>query len=142
VSLDLFNLAEQEGIAIEEWDFAAPVKAIYVPGNPPIIGLDKHLTLAELRTYLAEELGHHFTGSTYCMGPYVCYRDKLNVGIAERRAQIWAATYLLPEQALFRAMRHCRSILELAEEFTVLPELVSLRLELLRRRRETLGQAT
>jgi len=132
VLLELFRLAEREGIAVEAWNFRPPVRAIYLPGNPPIIGLDKHLTRAELRTYLAEELGHHSTAAVYSLGrPYFCYRDRLNIGIMEQKAKVWAAKWLISETALLRALKWAQDVWEVAEELEVLPELVQVRLTML-----------
>jgi hypothetical protein len=65
----MLQLAEDEAIAVEFFDFIPPVRGIYFTEEylPPIIGLDNSLPhdTPLLRCILAEELGHHFTTVGY-----------------------------------------------------------------------------
>lgn len=65
----MLQLAEDEAIAVEFFNFISPIRGIYFTEQclPPIIGLDNSLPhdTSLLRCILAEELGHHFTTVGY-----------------------------------------------------------------------------
>lgn len=135
MSLELLRLAEKEGIIVGYWSFKPPVKAIYVPGDPPIIGLDKHLNRAEFRSYLAEEIGHHLTSfGTGIIQPYFCSYQRTLINIMEYRARAWAARRLISEAKLLQALKYSRDIWDLAEELEVTPQLAQMRLNIWQRK--------
>lgn len=130
-------LAYAEGIAVEYWDFTPPLEAVYCeyPTLPPVIGLSRSLfrSRRHFRTVLAEELGHHFTTLGYQIPhEHYHYANRLQVGRAERRAIVWAAKHLIPEDSLSRALsRDIVEPWELADYFDVDEQLARLRLEAL-----------
>lgn len=132
----LLKLAYAEGIKIEYWDFALPVRGFYVyePGMPPVIGLANDLfnNYREFRCVLAEELGHHFTtAGRFLPCIHHHYSDRVNIGRAEYRAMKWAANYLIPEDKLRAAFRRgITQVWELTEHFNVNEEMMRFRLNL------------
>jgi len=135
--MELFQLAEREGIIIEWWDFEPPLEAVYwaAPKLPPVIGLANSLDYAPrayFRCVLAEELGHHFT-TVGCRIPrtYFHYRDRMEVSRAEYRALRWAAQWLIPLDKLVKAFKKgITEKWEIAEYFDVTESMVSFRLSL------------
>lgn len=135
--MELFRLAEREGIIIEWWNFEPPLEAVYwaVPGMPPVIGLANSLDYAPrayFRCVLAEEMGHHFT-TVGCRIPrtYFHYRDRMEVSRAEYRALRWAAQWLIPLGKLAQAFKWgIVEVWELAEYFDVTEDMVRFRLSL------------
>lgn len=137
MSMELFQLAEREGIIIEWWNFVPPLEAVYwaVPGMPPVIGLANSLDYAPrvyIRCVLAEELGHHFTTvGNRIPRTYFHYRDRMEVSRAEHLALRWAALWLMPLDKLVRAFREgIFDAWELAEYFDVTEDMVRFRLNL------------
>lgn len=136
MEMELFQLAEREGIIIEWWDFKPPLEAVYwaLP-DMKVIGLANTLMYAPrayFRCVLAEELGHHFT-SVGCRIPqkHLRYRDRLEVSRTEYRALKWAAQWLLPLDKLMRALKQgIVEVCELAEHFDVTEDMVKFRLSL------------
>lgn len=117
----MIELARSEHIIVEPADFPYPLRGIYIDdGKMKLIGIAKDIdTLAERRSVLAEELGHHFTSvgnATVCH----CYADRISIDKAERKAMVWACHYLVPEHDLDKAVQigHV-SLSDLAEYFTV-----------------------
>lgn len=131
----LLQLAERERIIVEYWDFKEPLEAIYWNQNGQAsIGLSKTVlhNRAHHRTLLAEELGHHFTGSgDRIIRVNSSYKDIIEIGQQEYRALKWAAQFIMPvielEKAFAKGLRHCW---ELADYFTVDESLVRLRMML------------
>ena len=136
VALELFTLAESEGIAIEWWDFNPPLEAVYwaMPELPPVIGLSYVVSSnqAHLREVLAEELGHHFTSVGHALPhTFFHYRDRLLVSKSEYHAIRWAANYLIPQHKLQKAMEcGITTRWELAEHFNVTEQMMNFRLRL------------
>lgn len=137
---DPLEVIEQEGIALEEWDFAPPIRGIYVAAAAlarPVIGLARRLGArpeALRRCVLAEELGHHFTTRGVRVVHFnLAYGARLEVSRAEFRALKWAAARLLPRRELFRALAAGFKEHELAEYFNVTPEMLRFRLRQLAR---------
>jgi len=135
--VDLFSLAEREGIIIEWWNFKPPLEAVYwaLPDMPPVIGLANSLKDAPrpyVRCILAEELGHHFTSAGYRIArTYLRYRDRLEISRTEYRALKWAAQMLIPLDKLVWAFdRGIVEVWELAEYFDVTEDMVIFRLNL------------
>lgn len=129
----LLRFAEKQGLVIDYWEFKYPIRAVYVPGNPPIIGLDKHLTLPELRTYLAEELSHHLISvGSGLIKPYYCYREKLYVSALEYRARRHAIQWLIPDNEFIRELRKGYEIWELAELFDVTEDAIKFKINLIK----------
>lgn len=135
--MELFQLAEREGIIIEWWDFEPPLEAVYwaVPGLPPVIGLANSLDYAPrayFRCVLAEEIGHHFTSVGYRISrTYFHYRDRIEVSRTEHQALRWAARWLMPLDKLLWAFRKgVFEVWDLAEYFDVTEDMVMFRLNL------------
>lgn len=136
-TIELYQIAEREGIAIETWDFSPPLEAIYFrePGIPPTIGLSNQLLANSTyyRCVLAEELGHYFTTSgLHISSKNMNYRERLHVGKVEYKAMKWAAEFLIPLKYLKRAIVwECNfTHYHLAEYFDVTKEMIKFRLEL------------
>lgn len=132
---DLFKLAHKEGIAIEYWDFAPPIEAIYFSSNgKSIIALSRSLFSDRryFRCILAEELGHHFrTAGDLRPRQIFRYRDRLYISKEEYRALKWAAQYLIPLDKLEKAIEEgLHETWELADHFDVTEEMIKFRLEL------------
>lgn len=129
----LLRFAEKQGLVVDYWEFKYPIRAVYLPGDPPVIGLDKHLSLAELRTYLAEEISHHLisTGSGI-IKPYYCYREKLYISALEYRARKYAVNWLISDNEFIRALGKGFEIWELAEMFDVTEDAVKFKINLIR----------
>ncbi|MEA4924925.1 MAG: ImmA/IrrE family metallo-endopeptidase [Syntrophomonadaceae bacterium] len=96
----LHDIVEREGINLIYWDFAEPVRGLYVrqPGIPPFIGISTAILdiPAEYYSVLGEEIGHHFTIpinmiSTTCLN----YQDRLSISALEHKALCWAAQFLI-----------------------------------------------
>ncbi|WP_049755837.1 ImmA/IrrE family metallo-endopeptidase [Desulforamulus reducens] len=133
----LFELAAQERIKIEYWEFAPPLLAVYtcLEGMPPVIGLDVSLSQnpRSLRCILAEELGHHFTTAGYATPrTYFHYANRLLLSKSEDQALRWAANYLIPATALRHAIDKGIQKEELADHFNVTKQLLRFRLKLLK----------
>lgn len=134
--LDMFALADSEGITVDFIDFAPPINGLYYAdtGLPPAIGIASRIenNQALLRCVLAEELGHHFTSVGNHL-PKECYNnsDRLRVSKIEYKAMKWAAQYLIPLDKLYSCFHEgIVTIWELAEYFTVTEDMVRFRLRL------------
>lgn len=132
----MLQLAEDEGIEVELFDFAPPVRGIYYVGEgaPPIIGLDNSLMddSSLLRCVLAEELGHHFT-TCGCFMPrqFFNHSDRLHISKIEFKAMKWAVNYLMPDDELIDVISSgLYEPWELAEHFNVTEEFAKFRLRL------------
>jgi Zn-dependent peptidase ImmA (M78 family) len=134
--LDMFALAESEGITVDFIDFAPPINGLYYAADDlsPAIGLAKRIENDQslLRCVFAEELGHHFTS----VGDYLpkeCYNyaDRLKVSKIEYRAMRWAAQYLMPLDKLYVCFHEgIVTMWELADYFTATEDMVRFRLAL------------
>ena len=131
----MLTLAYEENIFVEELYLDEPFKGLYVHqlGKPPLIGLSTAIVdIAEKRSILAEELGHHFT----TVGPIISrefhtYSTRQSISKAEYKALRWAANYLISDDDLLSAFRDCIDTpIELAEYFKVTPEIIKVRLKL------------
>jgi Zn-dependent peptidase ImmA (M78 family) len=136
-TLELYKIAENEGIIIENWDFTPPLEAIYwfESGIPPIIGVSNHLLTNSTyyRCVLAEELGHYFTTSgTRITNKNMNYRERLHISKVEYKAMKWAAEFLIPIKLLKRAIIwDCNwTHYHLAEYFDVTIDMLKFRLSL------------
>lgn len=136
MTIELFELSDQENIKVEFHNFVHPLKGIYYaePGLPPIIGLDKSLigNTAYLRCVFAEELGHHFTTVGQCLPrEFYNYSNRLHISKMEYKALRWAAQFLMPTDKIKTAfLNDYRNEWELAEYFMVTEEMASFRLQL------------
>lgn len=132
----MLQLAKDERIEIEIFDFVPPVRGIYYAENDmcPIIGLDNSLRHDPplLRCILAEELGHHFTTSgSFIPRQFYNYSDRLHISKIEFKAIKWAANYLIPENDLLDVISSgLYEPWELAEHFNVTEEFATFRLRL------------
>jgi hypothetical protein len=131
----MITLAHRENIIVEEFYLDAPLKGVYISQSdrPPIIGLSTAIDdIAEKRSIFAEELGHHFTSVGDCLPKqFYNYAHRMIVSRIEYKALRWAASYLIPDNALLDALRDgLYRPCELAEHFQVLPEIVDIRLKL------------
>lgn len=133
----LMKLVEANDIQLVHYNFKHPrLEAMYMyePFLPPIIGLSKKLRHGSrhFTTILAHELGHFYTtykgtiSYTYCH-----YKDRIAASRDERRASLWAAKFLIPEDRLQEAVsKGLKEVWELAEFFGVDEELVRLRMRI------------
>ncbi|MBA4543962.1 MULTISPECIES: ImmA/IrrE family metallo-endopeptidase [Thermoactinomyces] len=141
MSLDLFNIANQEGIEIWYKELDPPLEAIYLNSlnRPPLIVFANRIVHNDpyFRCIFAEELGHHFTSC----GIAVCHqrlnnRKAIEIGRIEFRAMRWAAEFLIPFKKLIRAYsKGITTFHELADYFQVTEEMVQFRFKLLNIRR-------
>jgi Zn-dependent peptidase ImmA (M78 family) len=132
----LYQLAEQQGIQVQERELFHPVQAAYFSfrSHSPLILLSSRLRHDPplYRCVFAEELGHHFTSCGDSL-PHKHYRyhDRLNITRVEHRALLWAAQYLIPSKDLFQALqKDIREDWELAEHFVVTKEMIHFRLQM------------
>ena len=82
--LDMFRIAENEGIEIYWWGFHPSILGLYWAPYylPPIIGLNREIehNTPLLRTIMAEELGHHFTSTGLGVYRTFChYRNRMEI---------------------------------------------------------------
>lgn len=134
---EMLSIADSENIKVHFFDFSGPVKGIYIakPNLPIIIGLDNSLkdNLPLQRSVLAEELGHHFTSSGYCLcRNFYDYADRIGICKTENKALRWAAKFLISDNDLISALKEgINTNGYLAEHFTVTLEIIVIRLNLL-----------
>lgn len=131
----MLQLAHVKGIIVEHFYLQPPLMGIYIcqEGRPPLIGLSTAIeTVAEKRSIMAEELGHHFTTTGDCLPcQFYNYTHRMNISRAEYKAIRWAANYLISDDALLDAFRDfVDTPSALAEYFQVVPEIITLRLKL------------
>lgn len=131
----MLKLAYEENIFVEELYLDEPLKGLYVyqDGNPPLIGLNTTISdIAEKRSILAEELGHHFTSvGNIISREFHNYSTRQSISKAEYKALRWAANYLISDDDLLNAFHDCvDTTCELAEYFRVTPEIITVRLKL------------
>lgn len=137
---ELFDLAESEGIMIEDTKvISGELLGLYVnrPEIPPVACVSSIIS-GNRRLYncvLAEELGHHFTTPPGNYIPYevVDHRKKLDISRIERKAERWSALFLVPQRELDKALLDLKlaTVWELADHFNVTDELMRDRLELI-----------
>lgn len=136
----LHRLCAAEGIVVE---YVSLTRSKRILGwyyrawdGQPIIALDVDLQTNPIlgRCVLAEEYGHHKTGSTGCIihaGAYSLTRA--NRARDESRAVRYAAELLIPTRELAEAIQKgCTSTHDLADHFYVMPWMVRRRLHFLR----------
>lgn len=133
----MLNLACRENIIVEEFYLEPPLKGIYIcqDGRPPVIGLSTAInTMAEKRSVMAEELGHHFTTIGDCLPrQFYNYAHRLTISKAEYKALRWAANHLISDNDLFDMLREgLYKPCELAEYFCVVPEIINTKINLLK----------
>jgi Domain of unknown function (DUF955). len=128
----LIKFACQNGISIKYCDLEWPIEALYYFRKRPWIILSNALyqNKSHFRSVLAEEIGHHFTGTgDRIIKADTHYKDVVEVGRQEHRAMVWAGRHLIPGEELEKALsRGMRYTWELAEHFCCDEELVKLRL--------------
>ncbi len=127
-------IKKEESVSLKE-EIAPPLRGIYIcqPNKAPTIGLASSLdSIAERRSIMAEELGHHFTTGSYCLcREFYNYSVRQNIDKVEYKALRWAANYLISDDelldAFYEGIDDARS---LAERFSVMPEIIRLRIKL------------
>ena len=132
----MYEIAQQEDIIVEFFNFAQPLEGIYIVNSdlPIVIGLNSSLknNTPLLRSVMAEELGHHFTSVGSCVPQqFYNYNYRCRINKCEYKALKWAALYLIPLNKLLNAIKcGISTIWELAEFFNVTDEMVNFRLKL------------
>ena len=135
-NLNLFDLAQEEGIIVDWFPFRPPLLGYYWCTNSgqAVIGLceeiqnDKKAT----RSILAEELGHHYTSAgRFTTQHHYRYRNRLNVSRCEEKALRWAVETLIPLDELQKAYsKGITNPWDLADYFDVLEETIHFRLKI------------
>lgn len=123
----LFTLAEQEGIAVEWFNFEG-VNGVYISGTElakPIIGLDQSLRHNErlLRCTLAHELGHHFRTAGQ-QAVFASFKTSMSYNKLELLADKWALSVLFPTTIFLEKLSTGMDILSLADFFWVTEDYV------------------
>jgi len=108
---ELFEEAHDCGIEVQHGDIPVPdMDAAYISTDSgELIVLRRDGTMADRACWLAEELGHHNTGTDL-----VLHYDKVTDWKAEARARKWAHDRLLTPDAIRTAARNSDDIYELA----------------------------
>ncbi len=131
----MLQLAYNEGIIVEEFYLKPPLMGIYIcqEGRPPLIGISTSIeSIAEKRSIMAEELGHHFTSVGNCL-PYQFYHysARLSISKTEYKALRWAALHLISDDDLLDALRDGVDTKNyLTEYFMTTTEIIDLRIKL------------
>ncbi len=120
---NLYNIAEESGIRIDEFELCAALPAMSIKcGKNYAIAIDTSqlTTLPHRKTALAHELGHCMTDAFYNE------RNILDLySRQEYRADKWAIKKLLPKSEVERAIKGgCHEVWELAEKFDVTEQLI------------------
>lgn len=130
----MFQLAYSENIIVEEFYLTPPLMGIYIcqKSFTPVIGLSTAIeTLAEKRSIMAEELGHHFTSVGDCLPKqFYNYGMRRQIDKVEYKALRWAAYHLICNNEFLNAINEYSTPCELAEYFCVTPEIINLRIKL------------
>lgn len=112
---ELLQTANQDGIAVLEYDFIGNTKGIYCDN---VVILNKNCSTIEKYCTLAEELGHHHTATSNIIE--LDTMDKMKQELLGHR---WGIEKILPLSYIIDAMIHgCSSFPELAEQLEVTPE--------------------
>lgn len=132
----MLELACSEEIVVENFDFVQPLRGIYIcqPDKKPTIGLATSLdTLAEKRSIMAEELGHHFTSTGYCLcREFYNYSARQFTNKIEYKALRWAVNYLIPDDQFLTILSSGLSDIDaIAQYFVVTPEMILFKIKLL-----------
>lgn len=133
---DLFDLADRENVQIISRPLPDGLRGFYYndPHLPhPFIVLHHAVyhSEIELKTVLAEELGHHFTTGRTDFTVACNYTGRVNLSRAEHRALRWAVRALLPMDVFIAAFRDGLRVDEVAARFGVMETLVSFRARML-----------
>lgn len=127
--VQLFTMAEDEGIEVIYRTLPPDYRALYVAARKrkTIIIDRRHMNSdRDLRCLLAEELGHHFTGSTYDINTGGFARTA-----CEARAVTWAVDFLIDTRGFMVCLERGDDYWEIAAEFGVWPEFVWFKARLL-----------
>lgn len=143
----LIRIAERQGIEIVEYDLGTEILGIYIRtlGSPPVIGLHIKLPYSSslTRCILSEELGHHFTMTGNVIYQHAKYGDRIQVGKIEKLALRWAGKLLIPDEDLYKALKHGQpSIYELAQIFNVTEDFARTRLQIFKEEEYALRHGT
>ena len=111
---DLLHVADRKGHSVH-YENLPKIQSLSLEADRCYIGIDKRLYGMQEKEHLAHELGHCEYGGFYNRYSKYDIRAK-----AERRADKWAFTKLVPYGQLMQAVRHgVTEVWELAERFDV-----------------------
>jgi hypothetical protein len=136
----LLRLAESEKIDIIYLPLKKDLWGLYIPGRPgnnPKIYLDidlkDNLKFYRLtRCILAEELGHHFTGTWSVFKIHTSYSLKRKMSSDDEKALRWATNKLIPTKELIALLKEgIWEGINLADYFGVTPWLMYRKMEFL-----------
>lgn len=115
-TLDMYKIAENEKIDILNYNWINTKAKIFEIDNNYYIALDNKQidNSIEEKEIMAEELGHYYTGSLYCLNSSKIVKDK-----CEKRAIKWAYSVLIPMQKLKEKITQGFDLYDLADYFDV-----------------------
>lgn len=123
-NMDLLHMAAEKGHAVIFTNLPK-TKSLCVEADRCYIGIDSHLSETHEKECLAHELGHCEYGGFYNRYSHFDIRAK-----AERRADKWAFSKLVPYGRIMEAVKHgITETWELAEHFDVSNEFMQRALE-------------
>jgi len=113
---ELLQAADQDGIAVLEYDFIGNTKGIYCDG---VVILNKNCSTVEKCCTLAEELGHYHTASAN-----IIELDTMDKKKQELLGHRWGIEKLLPFHSIIDTIisYKCDNMILLAELLEVTPE--------------------
>lgn len=113
-NMELLHIADQKGHSVR-YENLPKIQSLSLEAGCCYIGIDKHLSGTQEKEHLAHELGHCEYGGFYNRHSKYDIRAK-----AERRADKWAFSRLVPYGQLMQAVRNgVTEVWELAELFDV-----------------------
>lgn len=127
---NIFEIIEKENIIIEEVIIRYNGnKGLYIniQGIPPTILIDKSIinNRCQYISILSEELGHHFTTLGNLPKNARTYSEKLQKNKKEKLAKLWAADFLINDDAFVKALYDCISNpCDMCEYFNVTDEIL------------------
>ena len=141
--LNLFELANKEGISIGYYDLPSTLLGLYMcnPKMETVIAIDKSIENNEdkLIEVLAEELGHHFTTTGDFTGHCCHYKDRLLLNKIEEKAVRWGTDFLIPLKDFTKVLKSgISSISDICEKLELPEPVVNMRLKFLSRQHESI----
>lgn len=115
-TLDVYKIAENEKIDILNYSWTNTKARIFEVDNNYYIALDNNQinNNIEEKEILAEELGHYYTNSLYCLNSDKILKDK-----CEHRALKWAYSVLVPFTKLKEKIAQGLDLYDLIDYFDV-----------------------